>query len=163
MFIHFFMIYDAEIVVILFNLLTLFFYISGENVFDYFFTHQLWYELDKMYFTYILLLNPVILYILYLGETKIQFNIPNCFLYSLISIIVLFFVVISFYILFELPYKRIIKYNLKIQNNLKKERILGGIENQINMSDSNFTIEPEEEGEDNDDNEENISIRRRIQ
>ncbi len=161
--IHFFMIYDAEIVVILFNLLTLFFYISGENVFDYFFTHQLWYELDKMYFTYILLLNPVILYILYVGETKIQFNIPNCFLYSLISIIVLFFVVFSFYILFELPYKRIIKYNLKIQKNLKKERILGGIENQLNMSDSNFMIEPEEEGEDNDDNEENISIRRRIQ
>ena len=163
MFIHFFMIYDAEIVVILFNLLTLFFYISGENVFDYFFTHQLWYELDKMYFTYILLLNPVILYILYVGETKIQFNIPNCFLYSLISIIVLFFVVFSFYILFELPYKRIIKYNLKIQKNLKKERILGGIENQLNMSDSNFMIEPEEEGEDNDDNEENISIKRRIQ
>ena len=72
----------------------------------------------------------------------------------------MYYFLLFFHFTFYLNY---LKYNLKIQKNLKKERILGGIENQLNMSDSNFMIEPEEEGENNDDNEENISIKRRIQ
>ena len=144
-----FMLYDTEIIVILFHLLALFFYIAGENFFNSFLTHKYWSILDKIYFSYILLINPVILYILYTGETKIIFSIPNCFFYSSICGIMVFVISICCYIIFELPFKRMTKYMFKVQKNKKKEEILGGMENQfyISQNDGNFHLDSSVEEE----------------
>ena len=48
----------------------------------------------------------------------------------------MFFLFISstlFYLIFELPFKRIIKYIFKIKKNKKKEQIFGNIEDKFNL------------------------------
>ena len=131
--IRFILMYDSEFVVILFHLFLFFFNISEENIIKYFFSHSNWNLLDRIYFSYILLINPIILYILYTGETKIHFTFSNCFLYSLISLFFLFISSTLFYLIFELPFKRIIKYIFKIKKNKKKEQIFGNIEDKFNL------------------------------
>ena len=110
---------------------------------------------------HILVIYPVILYILYTGETKIQFNVANCILYSLISFFFLFFFSTLFYVIFELPFKRLIKYKFKIKKNQKNEEILGNIEEKFNNSknDNNlFNITDIEEEE----NEEEVNLTNKV-
>ena len=158
--IKFILMYDTEIIVILFHLFVFFFNFE-ENFIKHFFTHRKWNLLDRTYFSYILLINPVILYILYTGETKIQFNVANCILYSLISFFFLFFFSTLFYVIFELPFKRLIKYKFKIKKNQKNEEILGNIEEKFNNSknDNNlFNITDIEEEE----NEEEVNLTNKV-
>ena len=159
---RFIMMYDSEIIVFLLHFLLFFFNISEENIIKDISSHSKWNLFDRTYFSYILLINPIILYILYTGETKIQFNKSNCLLYSLISFFFVFVLSILFYLFFELPFKRIIKYIFKIKQNKKKEQILGNIEDQFNIISHNssnfFDIVSEEE----DKNEEEESLTNKI-
>ena len=126
------MLYDTELVIISIHLLSLIFSISEEKYIINFLTHKLWIFFDKIYFSYILLINPFILYILYRGETKIEFTILNSLFYSLSCLFTFIIIVIICYVLFELPLRRITKYIFKIKKNERKYKILNIIEKKYN-------------------------------
>ena len=117
-FISIIMMLDSDIVVLLVNFMALFFYLKGDNYINDFLNLDFWNIFNKIYFSFILLLNPVILYVFYITESRIIFNLSNCHLYSYACGIVLFSLVILVYALLELPYKKAIRLYLK-RNELK--------------------------------------------
>jgi hypothetical protein len=110
---------DADIFVIALNLMVLFFYIKLYNntIYNILF-HDFWNTFNRLYFSYILLINPIILYIIHVNETKIIFNLSNCFLYSFICGITVFSLSYFINIIFELPFKLIIQFWIKLKENI---------------------------------------------
>ena len=100
---------DIEIVVFLLQSLLFIFYFKGKNFVNNFFCHIFWAMFNKSYFSYILVANPIIIFIFYKSETKILLNLYNLILYSLISGTIIFISASFSYIFFELPYKKLIR------------------------------------------------------
>ena len=118
------MLIDSDIFVIAINLIALCMYLKGDNLINNILCHSIWSILNRFYFSYILLINPIILYLLYINETKILFNISNCLFYSIICGILVFFTSIFFYIIFELPLKKLIRFWIKMNDKgVYKERL----------------------------------------
>ena len=131
-FINVIMSVDTDVVVVLVNLMALFFYLKGDNFIDDFLHLHFWGIFNKIYFSFILLINPVILYVFYITESRINFNMQNCYLYSFACGILVFSLVILVYAIFELPYKKIIRLYLK-RNEIKVgQKALGYMENSNN-------------------------------
>ena len=104
------MLIDADIFVFAINSMALCLYIKRDNLINDMLSHNFWSIFNRFYFSYILIINPFILYIIYANETKIIFNISNCLLYSFIYGILVFPISILVYIIFELPLKKIINF-----------------------------------------------------
>lgn len=66
-------------------------------------SNPFWIIPNKLYYSFILLLNPVILYVLFHSETRIALNVGNCILYSLICGFISFVLSCIVYIIFERP------------------------------------------------------------
>ena len=115
---------DIVIIVFLYHSLLFICYFKGKNFINNFFCHIFWAMFNKSYFSYILVANPVILFILYQSETKIILNLYNLILYSLISGTVIFICASFSYIFFELPYKKLIKiiFSNDLENNELEEK-----------------------------------------
>ena len=153
---------DTDIVVILANLMALFFYLKGESYVYNFLNLNFWGIFNKIYFSFIILINPVILYILYITETRINFNMQNCYLYSFASGILLFTLTIFVYAILELPYKKAIRLYLKKYDIKVTEKALDYMENNsiykqmefkgemIKKDDSHYDNEEEENCDDNE-------------
>ena len=101
---------DIEIVVILLQSLLFILYFKGQNFINDFYCHVFWAMLNKSYFSFILVANPMILFIFYQSESKMLFNLYNLLLYSLISGCLVFLCSTFTYLFFELPYKKLIHY-----------------------------------------------------
>ena len=161
-FISVWMLIDADIVVLLVNLMALFFYLKSDNFINGLLTLNFWGIFNKIYFSFILLVNPVILYVFYITESKIEFNMENCYLYSFACGIIIICLVILVYALLELPYKKTIKLFLK-RNEIKVgQKTLGYMEK--NLENNSFSKQMELKGDlvknkddsfNEDDNEEN--------
>jgi hypothetical protein len=161
-FISVLMLIDSDIVVLLVNFMALFFYLKSDNFINDVLTLNFWGIFNKIYFSFILLVNPVILYVFYITESKIEFNMENCYLYSFACGIIIICLVILVYALLELPYKKTIKLFLK-RNEIKVgQKTLGYMEK--NIENNSFTKQMELKGDlvknkddsfNEDDNEEN--------
>ena len=146
--------FDADLFVILSYLVSFCQYIKGDNKLNSFLCHNFWAIFNNFYFTFIILINPIILYIIYTTDTKIIFNLSHCFLYTFICGILVFIITIVMYSIFELPLKKLIQYLIKTSENNLREGLSGiGNNNQdINFMD-NVTasltdlIEEDEEGD----------------
>ena len=103
---------DIEIVVLMINWVCFYLYFKGGQIND-FLNNIYWSFFTKSYFSYSLVSSPVILYILYLGDTVVTMSIYNILLYSSISIFLVFLLVIIFYSCYEYPLRKIFK-TLKI-------------------------------------------------
>ena len=160
-FLHILMIIDTDIFVFSFNMMALFLYIKGDNLINNFLCHNFWSIFNRFYFTYILLINPIILYIIYVNETRIIFNLTNCFLYSFICAISVYSLTIIIYITFELQFKKLLHYWIKlIEKNDMNER-LNNIEatysysQEQNLLDSATASITDYVGDEEDEDEEN--------
>ena len=105
---------DIDLVVIMVNWAFFFLYFKGGQIND-FMNNHIWTFFIKSYFSYSLVLSPVILYIFYQSETVITVTISDIFLYSFINTIFVFISVVLFYSCYEYPLKKIFK-TLKIRN-----------------------------------------------
>ena len=105
---------DIELVVIMINWIFFYLYFKGGQIND-FLSHIYWSFFIKSYFSYSLVSSLVLLYILYQSETIIKMNISTVVFYSLISSFFIFIAVIIFYCCYEYPLKKIFK-TLKIRN-----------------------------------------------
>ena len=137
--------------------MALFMYLKGNNLITTLLNLNFWSFFNKIYFSYILFINPIILYVIYITETKIKFNIKNCFLYSFICGIILFSIVSIIYIIFELPYKKAIRYWFKLSEKKINDERFNNIESNFNDSQINKNANQEELLDDsNSDDEEFI-------
>ena len=123
---------DSDIFVIAFNLMALCLYIKGDNNLNNFLCHNFWSIFNRFYFSYILLINPIILYVIYVNETKIIFNISSCFLYCFICGILVFAISIFVCAAFELPYKKLIHFWIKLSEKVSINERLSHMENTYN-------------------------------
>ena len=130
-FISIVMMFDADFVVVLINLMALFFYLEGNNLINDFLNINFFAILNKIYFSFIISLNPIIFYFLYMTESRISFNIQNCYLYSFACAIYVFFGSILIYGIFELPYKKFIKLFLNNSQVQLEEKRMELIENEV--------------------------------
>ena len=130
---------DIEIIVFFSQSLFFISYFKGKNFVNNFFCHIFWAMFNKSYFSYILVANPIILFIFYQSETKILLNLYNLILYSLISGTLIFISASFSYIFFELPYKKIIKI------------ICSNDSNDIDIEENENEKEEETKSEDEDD------------
>ena len=124
---------DADIFVIALFLMALCLYIKGDNKINNFLCHNFWSIFNRFYFSYILLINPIILYVIYVNETKIIFNISSCFLYCFICGILVFSISIFACVAFELPYKKLIHFWIKLSEKAAINERLSHIENAYNF------------------------------
>ena len=150
---------DTDIVVFCFNLMALCLYIKGDNKINNILCHNFWSIFNRFYFSYILLINPIILYIIYYNESKIFFNISSIFLYCFICGIMVFSISILIYIIFELPYKKLIHYWIKLKEKEAMKIRLSNLnvnysqeKNLLDSATASITDFIDEEEEDEEDN-----------
>jgi hypothetical protein len=117
------MIIDSDIFVIAFNALALCMYLKGENLLNNILCHSLWSIFNRFYFSYIVLINPIILYIIYNIDSKINFNLANCLLYSFICGFFVYLVTIIIYITIELPFKKTIRFWINLNEKGFQDRL----------------------------------------
>ena len=148
---------DTDIVVLLVNFMTLFFYLTGASLLNDFLNLQFFKIFNKIHFSFLLLMNPVIFYVFYMTESRINFSMQNCYLYSFACGFLILILTTLLYGLFELPYKRVVKliltkYDIKLGekrlDNLEKKILLYKKEEE-NNDDSNVQ-ENENESMDTD-------------
>lgn len=108
--VNYYYLIDIEIIVFVLHWVTFGFFIKGDNIFNYFLSQDFWEVGNKIYFSFILIVNPVTLVLLYQSETRISLSFFDIFFYTLISIIITMFLSALFYCLFESPYKRVIRF-----------------------------------------------------
>ena len=113
---NFILCFDIEIIIFCSHLLLFLFFIDYENIIHNIFSSSFWLIFNKLYVSFIITIFPVILYILFHNEIRINLNIYNCFYYSIISSFFGFFISVFCYIFFELPCKRIIKLISNYEN-----------------------------------------------
>ena len=101
--------FDTEVIVFFYHTSAFLFFIDNDNFINAFFSHNFWTIFNKLYVIFIILINPVILFILFQSGMRIKLNIYNCILYTLIADFSVFILSLLCYIFFELPSKRIIK------------------------------------------------------
>ena len=116
---HFYLSFDIEIVVYLTHLCCCLYFIDNNNYINDLLSNPFWSILNKLYTSFLLVLNPTILFILFQSGMRINLNIFNCIFYTLISDFIAFIICVLCYIFFELPSKRIVKL---IVNKSKKPK-----------------------------------------
>ena len=113
------LIIDNEIIVIITLLISSIFYIKGVNLINDFFSNNFWLTLNRFYFSFILIINIIILFVIYLSETMINFSLANIVLYSLICGFFILVISSFIYSFVELPFKKIIKILIQRKQNIE--------------------------------------------
>jgi hypothetical protein len=151
-FVDILMLMDSDIIILGINIMAIFLYLKGNNIINDFINHNFWIIFNKLYFSFILFINPIILYVIYITETKIKFDMKNCFLYTFICGFLVFGIASFIYVVFELPYKNAIRYWFKLSekeinderfNNIETNFNNSQIENQQDLLDENNSDEEE--------------------
>ena len=112
---------DIELIILFVHWGAFIIFLKANNFAAIFLSHVFWTLLTKPYFSFILIINTILLFIFYHSESLIEINSMNIFLYSLIGGTVTFIFTILFYIFFELPYKRLIHLLCSLRNESKEE------------------------------------------
>ena len=160
---------DIELLVIIIHWGIFILQIQGKKTILSIFRYILWGYVSKTYFSFSIISTIVILFIIYSNESIITINIYIILLYFLLILVIVFFLQCFFYIFFEIPLKRMIKYfynrdneeykedeneneNENINENVKVHAI-----NRISQSDESLDMDFSNEKKE-DDNENNIFI-----
>ena len=113
---------DIELVVFFIHWFLLVIMINSANFMLDIFNHIIWIILSRPYFSFILIVNSLLLFIFYHEETLIEINSVSILMYSLIGGGLTFFFMSIFYIFFELPLKRMIRVFYKWHSDSKEEK-----------------------------------------
>ena len=114
---------DIELFIFITHFILFYLYMRGhETIINGFFSHIYWSFSNKIYFSFILIINPIILYHFYESDSIIKLNAYTIYLYSCINIAIIFIIMIIFFIYLELPLKKLFKYYIrKYEINEKNE------------------------------------------
>jgi hypothetical protein len=128
-----FYLFDNEIFILVALTVLFGLFILRNNFFLDFFSHAYWRFITRSYFSYILICDMSILFIFYQSEMQIKLEIFSILFFSLFFAFFTALVSFIFHIFFEIPFKRLtkkflesekveIKYNMTINNSLKKDK-----------------------------------------
>jgi hypothetical protein len=112
-FINCIFLFDMEIFVLSMQCIFFILYMKGQYSFINVFNTNYWSFFTKSYFSFLLVCNPVILFIFYQSETLVKLNIFNIFLYYCINLVFILIITLLLYITLELPLKKIFKCIVK--------------------------------------------------
>ena len=101
---------DIEIVVLSIQLAFFILYMKGQYFINDFFSHIYWSFFTKSYFSFLMVCNPIILFMFYQSETLVKLNLLNIVLYFIINTVFIIIFIILVYIIIELPLKKIFKF-----------------------------------------------------
>ena len=113
---------DIELVVVFIHWLLFIIMINSANFLLDIFNHIIWIILSRPYFSFILIVNSLFLFIFYHEETLIEINAITILMYSLIGGGFTFFFMSLFYVFFELPLKRMIRLFYKWHSDSKEQK-----------------------------------------
>ena len=120
---NFFYLIDIELFIFFSQFILFYLYMRGhETIINGFFSHIYWSFFNKIYFSFVLVINPIILYHFYESDSIIKLNAYTIYLYSFINIGIIFVLMIICFIYLELPLKKLSKYYIrKYEINEKNE------------------------------------------
>ena len=138
---------DMEVVLFFVHWIAFALYVKGNNYINDFLGYKIWESLDKCYYSYLLGIKLVTVYVVSQSDTRIQFDLENILLYVIIIGFWLFIVTIITYVVFELPYKRLLRLmHTKKEQKAEQDVNMSLFSDQILVSsDSTFDIEDSEE------------------
>lgn len=108
-----FLLIDTEIVVIFIHVISLCFFLMGPNQIMKFLSNSYWLIKSRIYFSYIIIMNPVILYVFYHSESRIKLDFFTVTFFSVVIYVVILCMANVMYVFVELPWKRINKIILR--------------------------------------------------
>ena len=104
---------DIELVIFFLHSGFFILYMRGQETINEFFSHIYWSFFNKIYFSFILVLNTIILYNFYHSDNIIKLNTYTIYVYSFVNMFVILIFMILFYIYLELPLKKLFKYLIR--------------------------------------------------
>ena len=131
---NYFFIIENEIIVFL-TLKSIFYLeIIMNSEFLSFLKIDFWRIINKIYFSYIIIVIPMILFFVYHSNTKILFNFTNIIFYSFIICFLSFVAALFYYVIYEMPLKNLIRsfFRKRDKNNIRKN--LEDIKNNDNRN-----------------------------
>ena len=124
------LIYRIDIELVIFFAQWSFFYlIQIRNDSLDFLSNIIWITLSRPYFSFILVINTTLLFIFYHDEALIEINSISILMHSLMGGWFTFLMMSLFYILFELPLKRVTRVFYNLNNDIKEKDLDEKIEN----------------------------------
>lgn len=150
---NFFMLIDCEIF-IAFVLYSLFYISLASGRLVYFLSHNYWNLFSKMYYMTLINMGPVIFFVFYQSESRINLEYFNLFFFFLFSFVLLIIINIIMYIFEELPIKKLshivnkcifdkvllLEYNTSIYNNKIYNNKENNNENKLVMYERENTV-----------------------
>jgi hypothetical protein len=136
---NYFFIIENEVIVFL-TLKSIFYLeIIMNSEFLSFLKTDFWRIINKIYFSYIIIVIPMILFFVYHTNTKILFNFTNIIFYSLIICFLSFVAGLFYYIIYEMPLKSLIRAFFRKKDKKKISKNLEDINNNDNRNMSIFS------------------------
>ena len=114
---------DIDFVVIFVQWFSFYYMIKTNDSAFKFFNNIIWITLSRPYFSFILIINTLLLFIFYHEETLNEVNNISILMFSLIGGGLTFPFMILFYIFYELPLKRVIRFFYKNDYDIKEEEV----------------------------------------
>ena len=114
---------DIDFFLFLFYFIILSCYISGRNMFFKFFNSNIWVQISKLYFWLVLFTPIVSYYIIYKTETQLNLGFFIVMIYGAICGTNLYIVSVIFFVILELPYKKLIKLYFNISSKLSESEV----------------------------------------
>ena len=112
---------DVSFFLYIFHFFTLASYITGRNIFFQILDSNVWLQLSKLYF-WIILLTPIFsYYVIYKTETQLNLSTVFIFIYGAICGLNIYIISVLFFVILELPYKKLIKLYYNISNRINSE------------------------------------------
>ena len=111
---------DIDIFIYIFHFFIISCYISGRNMFFKFFNSNVWLQLSKLYFWIIIFTSFLNYFIIYKTETQVNLGLFVVMIYGAICGTNLYVISLVFFIIFELPYKKLIKLYFNISSKLNE-------------------------------------------
>ena len=98
-------------------------YISGRNLFFQFFNSNVWVQISKLYFWFVLFTPIVSYYIIYKTETQLNLGFSIVMIYGAICLTNLYIISVAAFVILELPYKKLIKLYFNISSKLSESQV----------------------------------------
>ena len=111
---------DVDCFLYLFHFFMIACYVSGRNMLFKLFNSNVWVQISKLYF-WIILFTPIVnYYIIYKTETQLNLGFFIVMIYSAICGTNLYIISVAFFVILELPYKKLIKLYFNITSKLNE-------------------------------------------
>ena len=146
---------DIEVVIYFVHRIMFSLYLKGNNIVHAVACSRKWELWNKLYFCFILSLPSVVLFFLYQSDNKITLEFFTLLYYSLNIFVFTTIVACLLYVVFELPYKRVIKFWLNMkENGLSQNHMIELNSSSLYQGEFNlYGNDDDDKDEDDDDND----------